>query len=679
VTAHPPHHGIAQQGALRAIAWAIAERAALTAALALNATAIAQPQNPFDLTIEELGDVRVTTVSRRSESQNQAAASVYVITADEIRRSGVRTIAEALRLAPGVEVARSSSAEWTISIRGLNSDLSNKLLVLIDGRSAYSPLFAGVFWDVQDTLLNDIERIEVVSGPGGTLWGGNAVNGVVNIITRTPAETQGTFVEVGAGNEEEAFASFRHGFTISETMTARAYVKHFERDAAELASGASAGDDWEVSRAGFALEWKPNERDSIDLRADVYEGEEQVLVRGEFTVGTLPGPSEPGRSGLAGRNVVVNWLRTLGSAASFGVQVYYDYTDRQIPRSFDEARDTWNVAWQHDVADIGRHDLHWGVDLRSTHDDIGNTLFASFIPPSRSDRTISAFLQDRIELRAERLYLTLGAKLEHNDYTGSEEQPNVRLAWLPSDRHTVWAAVSRAVRVPARLNSDIDLFAPIGPLQGLPFYVNVRGSDNFDSEEVTAYEAGYRAQVNERLSLDLALFDNYYDRLQTQEPGPFTAVPGPPAYFVLPALLANGMEGETYGGTLAVSWQPLSQWRLRMHYAYLQMDLMLKPGSNDSGALNVAGNSPQSEVGAHSYVELPAGFSVYAGVRYVDELPAQSVPSYTAVDAGVEWARPGRPWRASLTVHNLNDERHLEFGGNTFIERSVFGRVSWAF
>ena len=666
--------GVAPKGAQAAVLRALAALAAFGA----QGAVIAQLPSPFDLTIEELGNVRVTTASRRAEAQNQAAASVYVITAEEIRRSGVTTIADALRLAPGVEVARSGSSEWTISIRGLNSDLSNKLLVLIDGRSVYSPLFAGVFWDVQDTLLADIERIEVVSGPGGTLWGGNAVNGVINIITHAASDTPGTLVQVGAGNEEEAFAAFRHGWAINDTMAARVYVKHVERDAAELAGGGTAADDWEVSRAGFALQWRPTERDNVNLRADVYEGEEHALIRGDFTVGTLPGPSEPGRIALAGHNVLVSWRRRFTDESDFAVQLYYDYTDRQIPRSFDEARDTWNVAWQHDVGDFGRHDLHWGGDLRSTRDDIGNTLFATFMPASRSDQTISAFLQDRIELRDEQLYLTLGAKVEHNDYTGSEEQPSARISWFPSDRHSVWAAVSRAVRVPARLNTDLQLFAPIGPIQGLPFYVSVSGSDDFQSEEVTAYEVGYRTQISERLSLDLALFDNYYERLQTQEAGPFTPVAGPPAYFVLPAMLANGMEGETYGGTLAVSWQPLTRWRLRMYYAHLQMDLALRPGSNDAGALNVAGNSPQSQVGIRSYVELRGGFSVYTGIRHVDELPAQSVPSYNAVDASVEWQRPGLPWRVSLTVQNLNDDRHLEFG-NTYVERSVFGRVSWAF
>jgi iron complex outermembrane receptor protein len=250
---------------------------------------------------------------------------------------------------------------------------------------------------------------------------------------------------------------------------------------------------------------------------------------------------------------------------------------------------------------------------------------------------------------------------------------------LPNRTHTVWSAVSRAVRVPARLNTDLELFAPIGAIAGSPFYVNVTGSPGFESEDVLAYEAGYRLQANAKLSADFAVFDNYYDHLQTQEGGTFTAVPGPPPYFVLPAMLANRMEGETYGGTAAITWQPIARWRLQIHYAHLQMDLVREPGSNDTGATGVAGNSPRRQSSIRSYLELPANLSLYTGIRYVGELPNQRVPSYTAVDANLEWRAPGRPLRASLTVQNLNDERHLEFGGNTYIERSAFARLSWVF
>jgi iron complex outermembrane receptor protein len=659
-----------------------ARRAAVPLMLALCVRAPLHAQAPpslFDLSIEELGQVRVTTVSRRPEEQRLAAASVFVITAEDIRRSGVTSIPEALRLAPGVEVARHGASDWTISIRGFSSDLSNKLLVLIDGRSVYSPLFAGVFWDVQDTLLADIERIEVVSGPGGTLWGANAVNGVINIITRSAADTQGSFAELAAGNEDELIAGFRHGWTIGETLSARAYVRHVERDAAQFGSGAAAADDWRTSRAGFALEWQPNDADRINLRADAYVARSGSLILPAFERGTLPGPRVPGTTELDGHDVVLDWRRTIAEDSGFTLLAYYDHTDRQIPNSFNEARNTLDVAFQYDMRDRGRHDLQWGGELRSTEDDIGNTLFATFLPASRKDDTLSAFVQDRIALHDDRLYLTIGAKLEHNNYTGREQQPNVRLTWFPSDRHTVWSAVSRAVRVPARLNTDLELFAPIGPLNGVPFFVNVRGSPAFESEEVVSYEAGYRLRASAKLTLDFALFDNYYDHLQTQEPGSFTVVPGPPQYLVLPAGLANLMEGEVYGGTVAVTWQPVPRWRMQLNYAHLEMDLRLKPGGADNGALSVAGNSPRNQVAVRSYVDLPGAFSLYSGVRYVADLPGPGVPSYTAVDWGLEWRPADRPLRAALTVQNANDARHIEFGGGVYVERSSVLRLERRF
>ncbi|HET7133410.1 MAG TPA: TonB-dependent receptor [Gammaproteobacteria bacterium] len=645
------------------------------AACVIAATAAAQAApSAFDLSIEELGQIQVTTASRRAETLSRTPASVYVITSEDIRRSGVTSIMQALRLAPGVEVARNGSSEWTISIRGFSSDLSNKLLVLIDGRSAYSPLFAGVFWDVQDTLLEDIDRIEIVSGPGGSVWGANAVNGVINIITKSPSNTLGTRVEVGAGNEEQGLGSFRYGWQIRDGFTARAYAKYFDRDASELVSGGSALDGWHMTRAGTALEWRSNHADEVNVHADVYEGAEHALLRGDFTLGTLPGPDFPGTVSLSGGNVIANWLHRLDDDSNWRLQFYFDHSDRQIPGSFDEARDTYNVAFLHDLRNTRRHDAQWGAEYRTTSDHIGNTTFATFVPPSRSDQTVSAFVQDRIAF-GNRLFLTLGAKFEHNDYTGFEDQPNARVTWLPSERQTVWAAVSRAVRVPARLNTDLRLLAPIPGLP-IPAYVNVNGSADFASEDLTAYEAGYRVQVSDDLSLDLAAFDNYYDNLQTMETGGVLVVPGPPAYLLIPAVQANLMEGETYGGTFTATWQPTSRWRLQLQYAHLQMDLESKPGGNDAGSLAVAGNSPKNQITLQSFIDLSRKLSLYTSVRHVDELPSQNVPSYLTLDWNLAWT-PTPRLRASLTVQSANDAERLEFGDGRKIERSAFARFVW--
>jgi iron complex outermembrane receptor protein len=641
----------------------------------------AQPASPFDMSIEELGRIRVTTASRRAENLNTTPAFVHVITAEDIRRSGVTTIQQALRLAPGVEVARNGSNEWTISIRGFSNDLSNKLLVLIDGRSVYSPLFGGVFWDVQDTLLADIERIEIVAGPGGATWGANAVNGVINIITQTARDTQGAFAEVGGGNEEEIFGGFRYGWKPGEKLYARASIKSFQRDASVLAAtGASANDDWEMTRAGFALTWDRDPFNTVNVRADVYDGEESALLRGDFTLGTLPQNGVPGEVPLSGHSVLATWIHTLAEDANWRIQFYYDDTDREIPGSFNEDRDTYNVLFQHDLVDLPRHDVQWGVEARSTTDHIGNTQFSSFIPDSRTDQTLSAFAQDRIMLAEDRFYLTLGTKVEHNDYTGVEHQPSVRFTWLPAaGQQTFWAAVAEAVRVPARLNTDLRLYAPVA-LPGLPpLYINVNGNPDFRSEELTAYEAGYRTQLSEHLSLDLAIFENSYDRLFTQEQaGPITPVPGPPPYLLLPVSQQNLMEGETRGGSVVLTWQPIERWRLQFHASVLDMDLELKPGSADVNSLRIAGNSPEHHYAIQSYIELGHGLELYTSLRHVDELPSLNVPSYDTVDVSLGW-RPTEKLRASLTVQSLNDAERLEFNEGRLIERSGFARLVWSF
>jgi iron complex outermembrane recepter protein len=637
------------------------------------------PPSAFDLSIEELGQIQVTTASRRPESLDVTPAAVYVITAEDIRRSGVTTIPDALRLAPNVEVARNNSHQWTISIRGFSNDLSNKLLVLIDGRSVYSPLYAGVFWDVQDVLLADVERIEVVAGPGGAVWGANAVNGVINIITHSAQDRQGLYAEAGGGNYEEAFGTLRYGWKTGDKLWMSAFVKSFERDSTKIAAtGADGSDDWHLSHGGFALTWQPDTADRVNVRADLYVGDESTLTRSDFTLGTLPATGIPANVPISGNSVTANWLHSLDAGASWRVQFYFDHTDRQIPGSFNEARSTYNVAFLHDLSAVGRHDLQWGVEFRSTGDDIGNTQFSSFIPPSRTDQTLSAFVQDRIELKKDRTYLTLGTKLEHNDYTGYEHEPSIRFTWQPGGgRQTLWAAVSDAVRIPARLNTDLHLYAPVA-VPGLPpVYINVNGDPNFLSETLEAYEVGYRVPFSDKLSLDVVAFDNYYDHLQTNEAnGGARVVPGPPPYIIIPAIQANGMKGDSHGGSFALNWQPLARWRLEFHGSFLHMDLESKPGSADVNSLKISGNSPRVIYSVLSFLEFGKGFMLYTGLRHVDELPSLNVPSYDAVDVNFAW-RPNDRLRLSLTAQSLNDSEHVEFGSGTLVERSVFARFEW--
>ncbi len=632
----------------------------------------------LSLSIEELADMRVTSVSRVEERLADAPAAVFVITREELRSAGVTTLAEALRLAPGVEVARRNSHGWSITLRGFNSDLANKLLVLIDGRSIYSPLYAGVFWDVQDTLLEDIDRIEVIAGPGGALWGANAVNGVINIITRSAADTTGAFVEAGAGNEEQGFAAFRYGGAVGD-VAARGYVKAWDRDSLKNADGSDGVDQSRMAQGGFRLDWNAADADRLTVQGDFYEGDEAGVFDGTFTLGTLPATSSIDKTDLSGANVLMRWDRALGDGANFSLQSYYDRTDRDIPNTYAEVRDTFDVDFQHRLRPAGRHDVLWGGGFRSTSDEIANTLYATFDPAERRDETTSAFLQDRIAVNGDRMFLTLGSKFEHNDYTGFETQPSARFSWVIDDRRSFWSAISKAVRIPARLDSDLRLMVPVGLVVGIPAYVSADGNTEYGSEELVAYEAGYRFRPTERLSLDVSVYRHDYDDLQTVEPLAPVIVLTPPFHAILPHRIENLLTGTSTGGTFVANWQATDQWRLRFQYSRLDLDFERKPGSADTSRYNERGNSPENQVGVYSFVELSNALELYTGARYVDELPNQGVDSYLAFNAGLTWS-PMATLSTSLSIENLNDARHLEFGGESKqIERSAFFRVRWTF
>ncbi len=655
---------------------------AASALLASAATAEPAGSELLDLSIEQLADLKITSASRIAESLRDTPASVFVITADEIRRSGVTSIPEALRLAPGVEVARRSAFEWSITIRGFNSDLANKLLVLIDGRSVYSPLFAGVFWDVQDTLLEDVERIEVVAGPGGTMWGANAVNGVINIITRQAGDTQGGYGEILTGDEERVIGGFRYGGTIGEGIAARAYLKYIERDSSLVGSGADAFDGQRMSRAGFRLDWDAAAADSFTVLGDVYRAETDGIFSDTFTIGTLPAGTFRDAVDISGANVLGRWQRKLGEASDLQLQLYFDRTERDIPNVYDERRDTFDLDFQHHLPVGSRHDLLWGLAYRDSRDRIDNTLFASFEPPSRGFRRYGAFIQDRIALKPDALYLTLGTKLGDNEYTGLEHQPNIRLAWHPDRRQTLWSAVSRGVRIPSRLDEDLVLTVPAAaPGIPLPFYFIVTGSDDIESEELVAYEAGYRFQQSENLSFDVALFRNEYDDLQTNEPdAPILVLVPPLPYVIVPSHLDSNMRGTSVGGTAVANWQPLPGWRLRAQYAYLDLELETVAPSQDITSPALAGNSPKHQAAVYSFLDLPRDVSLYAGVRYVDELPNQGVDSYVALDLNLAWRfRPNA--EVSLAVQNVTDDTHPEFeaGTGNLIERSAYLKLHWSF
>ncbi len=602
-----------------------------------------------DLSLEQLGDIEVRSVSRRPEPLAEAPSSIYVITNDQIRRAGATNLGEALRLAPNLQVARINSVGYAITARGFNNSLANKLLVLIDGRTIYTPLFSGVFWDQQDLILADIDRIEVISGPGATLWGANAVNGVINIVTRTAAETQGGFIAAGGGNFEEE-AAVRYGGTLGQTGHYRAYAKAATFDDTDRSVGGSALDAWSRQQVGFRADWN-GDRDGVTLQADVYDGRSQDR-------GTIAG-FEFGRIEVSGANVLGRWTRSLADGSELRIQSYFDHTERDDALFFRPRRDTFDIDLLHGAA-RGAHDLLWGGGYRRTSDDIGTGFITTFIPSSRDLHWTNLFIQDRVQLRSN-LDATFGLKLERNDYTGTESLPSARVAWQPADNRLVWGAVSRAVRAPSRI--DRDVFYPGTP----PFLVV--GGPNFQSEVAKVLELGYRAQPNAALSYSVTVFRHDWDKLRSG-----TAIP---------VELENRLEGDAYGVEAWAAWNVTDRWQISGGLNTLEKDLVLEPGSTDPvGVANsTLANDADFRWALRSSLDLPRGLQLDVSVRRVDSLPTPDVPRYTAVDGRLAWAHSER-LELGVSVQNLFDDAHAEFEAEpnrSELPRALLLSVDWGF
>ncbi|MCK5229802.1 MAG: TonB-dependent receptor, partial [Desulfobulbaceae bacterium] len=413
------------------------------------------PTDMTELSLEELMNIEITSVSKKPEKLADAAAAVFVVTREDIRRSGVTSIPEALRMAPGINVARIDSNKWAVTSRGFNGRFANKLLVLIDGRSVYTPSFSGVHWEVIDIFLEDVDRIEVIRGPGATLWGANAVNGVINIITKHAADTQGGLIAMGAGTEERGFGGVRYGTDMGETTYGRFYAKGFKRDEfVHNTTGDDAGDDWDMLRGGFRLDSLLYDRDSVTVQGDIYQGNMNQTLHLPTVSGPFFNKIVEDKAEVEGWNLLTRWQHTLSPTSDFTLQVYYDRTNRD-EFVYGEIRDTFDIDLQHQFAAYKRHEVIWGLGYRYTHDDFSDSEILRLDPDSRSDELFSAFVQDKITLMEDCLWLTIGSKFEHNDYTGYEIQPNARLFWAPHTDHKVWASVGRAVRTPSRMEDDI--------------------------------------------------------------------------------------------------------------------------------------------------------------------------------------------------------------------------------
>jgi len=632
------------------------------------------------MSLETLMSVEVTSVSRRKQKLANAASAVFVINQNDIHHSSATSIPELLRMVPGINVARVDANSWAISSRGLNGLFANKLLVLMDGRSVYSPTFSGVYWNVQDTVLEDIERIEVIRGPGASVWGANAVNGVINIITKSSADTQGTLLTAGIGTEERKFGSIRQGGEIGSGHY-RLYAKYLKRDDAVFTNGQDADDAWDSLRAGFRTDFQPSNNDKVTFQGDIYQGDAGQTVNS-------PSLNPPYMSAVNnnfdfnGANLLARWEKSLVDGSSGALQFYYDQAKYTGQRN--EDRQTLDLEYKFHLAPQNAHELVWGLGYRYTWDDLEETDLRSFEPQTRYDSTYNAFLQDEITLINEKLYLTLGTKLEHNDYSGFEIQPTARLLWHPEQEHSLWLAISRAVRTPNRSENDTTAIPAIMPplSGGLPVQMQIMGNDDFDSEVLIAYEAGYRMPFTPRGSIDLALFYNDYDRLRSIESTGIT--PHPPSHITANNRVENKLSGESYGLELALELRPQDWWHLQIAYSWTDVHLRLDSDSSDNLSEADEGVTPEHQFSLRSGMELSDVVDLDLWLRYVDELPSGHIDAYTTLDARLSWEfRQGLEF--SLVARNLMDSQHAEYNQSiltspiTEIEREFYGQVTWKF
>jgi iron complex outermembrane receptor protein len=630
------------------------------------------------LSLEELSKIDVTTVSKVPTEAFKTPAAIYVLTSDAIRRSGATNIPDLLRLIPGVEVAQIDSAKWAIGIRGFEGRLSKSVLVLIDGRSVYTPLFAGVYWEMQDTLIDDIDRIEVIRGPGGTIWGSNAVNGVINIITKNARDTRGTLVSGGGGNVEQGFLNVRYGAG-SNDLAYRFYGKGFTRGPQFHTDGRNF-DDWRSGETGFRVDWTPNLRDSVTVLGNAY----QTYAGTKLGISTYSPPAlnfVEGNGDYSGQNVVANWRRTFRSGSDILVRAYFDRTDRR-DLNYREVRNTVDFDFVHHIP-LGRHDIIWGAGARISPSHYFQTVpTVDFLPHLQTYSIFSGFLQDSIALMPNRLTAIIGTKLEYNTFSHFNAQPSLRIAWTPTAHQTAWAAVTRALRTPSRIEESFQFTALAQA--SIPLYLRLIGDGDFSPEQLIGYELGYRTYITGSGFISIASFYNRYSDLLSVENRPPTVETSPtPTHLVLPLYLRNGIQAQTKGVEISSLFDLRPWWRMQGSYSYLHLNAEREPGSDDASTIGqLQGDSPQHKVVVQSFFTLPHGFSFDLTYRYVGALTGSDVkvPAYSTGDARIA-KRLGREFIFSVIGQNLFQPRHPEYAGDpgplVDIRRSAYLQLMW--
>jgi len=651
----------------------------MMAALAFPPVAIPQDisKELADASIETLMSMQVTSVSRRQEKIRNTSAAVYVITSDDIRRSGITDIADLLRMVPGMNVAQSNSSTWAISARGFNAPYSTKLLVTVDGRSVYDPTFSGVFWNLQNLVLQDIDRIEVIRGPGATMWGSNAVNGVISITTKKASATQGGLFVADAGMGKPGEGTFRFGQAIGKSAFYRVSARQTTRSNNPTRAGLNGGDAWNATNLESRLDWSPSNRDSYTFELGSYRG----VAGSTQSLVTSVNPVTAGTVGLlstSGINVLGRWTRVLSEDSNLKFQVYYDATRRAGWGS--KTTNVLDFDLQHSIRFAGRHNVMWGIGFRDNFNHIDDTPVLGILPERQHTYKSGAFFQDEITAVTDKLIVTVGSKFERTSLTGSNVQPSVHLMWLPTSRQSIWAAASRAIRTTniaeRAVHWDLGTF-DAGFTTGI---VEVFGQPDTKSEELLAYETGYRYQFTRKFWVDLATFYNNYKNLSTTVSGaPYLATSSPPL-LIAPQYMGNAAGGETYGEEVSANYRVNSLLTFRGGYSLLRMQIHADPGTS-SAVEDAEGQNPRHQVNLSSSLNLTKYFEASSQAYFVSSLPAYHVPSYTRLDANITW-KGLRHSELSLIGANLLGS-HLEFGDtpavSNVVKRSIFGRVAWRF
>jgi iron complex outermembrane receptor protein len=644
------------------------------------------PSRPPDLAVmslEDLMNIEVTSVSKKEQKLSRTAAAIYVITDDDIRRSGATNIPDVLRMAPGVDVAQIDGHVWAISIRGFGDRFTDKVLVLIDGRSVYTPTSSGVNWDQQNVPLEDIERIEVIRGPAGTVWGANAVNGVINIITKSAKATHGAVVTSGAGSNGNAQGLLQYGGEIGYLGSYRIFGNYVNVGNSIAADGTPAPDNWHTSHGGFRTDWDLSQQDVVTVQGDlmgIHAGETNT----EQFFNALPLQATLNtKTTVAAGNILGRWIRTLSPTSDISLQAYYDGYNRYEQGGL-ERRKTFDLDFHHHFAAGSRNDIVWGLGYRVTMDNLAPKFSVFYVPQQRTDNLFNAFFQDEIRI-TNALRLTLGSKIEHNGYTGREYEPGAQLAWAPTKRQAVWISVARAIRQPARADTDIQIAVATFPVDNDNFaLVQLSGNRQRKEERVLAYQLGYRAQVNKRLSWDIAGFSNFYSKVQTVESGDpfFSATPGPP-HLVIPLTFSDRAHAWTYGGEIFANWMVTKRWRISPGYAFIHMNAHPDPSSNDTTVAGLGGSTPHHKFEIRSLINLPHNLDLDSAFYHVGSLPGEMVSSYNRLDTRLGW-RVGEHSEFSIVGQNLLTPRHYESDdafslSHTQIKRSVYGKITWRF